>query len=628
MAKVDYAALAPQLLDKVGGEDNVRSMTHCATRLRLVLADESRAATAQVKQLPGVVTVVQAGGQYQVVIGNDVPLLYEELGRLTKLGSGDSSADQPAEEGNLFDRFIKLISALINPVLWTLAGAGLIKAALALLTTVGWMSDTGTTYTILTAAGDSVFYFLPVVLAISSARRFKANEITAVAIAGALVYPDIVALADADSVTFIGIPVVMVSYSSSLLPIIFSTWIQGYLERWLKRVLPSTIRNFTVPLLVLVIMVPLVLMTIGPVTTALSTGISSGIQFLFRVAPWAAGAVMGAFWQVFVMFGIHWGFMPIMLADYDSPGYSVMTAPVFAAVLAQAAAMLAVMIRTRSAQMRQVAGPAALSAFLAGITEPGIYGVNLPLKRPFIAGCIGGAVGGVIIAVGGGATSSFVFPSLIGMPALLQHGNVAMTFIGIGVAVIIGFVLALVLGFNETDAAADTAADAQTGGAGHEATGSAEPTTTMGAPVAGRAMPLEKVADPVFSSGALGSGVAVRPAGSGRIVVSAPAAGTLLTVMDSGHAYGIKTDDGVELLVHVGLDTVQLEGRGFSPKVTVGQRVARGQELAEVDLDVVREGGYDPTTILVVTNTASLAGVVPVADADVKAGDVVVEIDH
>ncbi|WP_136313516.1 beta-glucoside-specific PTS transporter subunit IIABC [Actinomyces procaprae] len=624
MAKVDYAALAPQLLEKVGGEGNVRSMTHCATRLRLVLADESKAATAQIKQLPGVVTVVQAGGQYQVVIGNDVPVLYEELGRITSLGAADSGAEQPAEEGNLFDRFIKLISALIHPVLWTLAGAGLIKALLALLTTLGWMSEEGTTYTILNAAGDSVFYFLPVVLAISAARRFKANEITAVAIAGALVYPDIVALADADSVTFIGIPVVMASYSSSLLPIIFSTWIQGYLERWLKRVLPSTIRNFMVPLLVLAIMVPLVLMTIGPVTTALSNGISGGIQSLFRIAPWAAGAIMGAFWQVFVMFGIHWGFVPIMLADYDNPGYSVMTAPLFAAVLAQAAAMLAVMIRTRSAQMRQVAGPAALSAFLAGITEPGIYGVNLPLKRPFIAGCIGGAVGGAIIAIGGGASSAFVFPSLIAMPALLQYGNVAATFVGIGVAVAIGFILAFVLGFNEADAdsdAVDAEADAQ-------ATAPAEPTTTLGAPVAGRAMPLERVSDPVFSSGALGGGVAVRPSGSGRIVVTAPAAGTLLTVMDSGHAYGIKTDDGVELLVHVGLDTVQLEGRGFSPKVTVGQRVARGQELAEVDLEVVREGGYDPTTILVVTNTASLAGVVPVVDADVQADDVVVEIDH
>ncbi|WP_147680055.1 beta-glucoside-specific PTS transporter subunit IIABC [Actinomyces ruminicola] len=624
MAKVDYAALAPQLLEKVGGEGNVRSMTHCATRLRLVLADESKAATAQIKQLPGVVTVVQAGGQYQVVIGNDVPMLYEELGRITSLGAADSGAEQPAEEGNLFDRFIKLISALIHPVLWTLAGAGLIKALLALLTTLGWMSEEGTTYTILNAAGDSVFYFLPVVLAISAARRFKANEITAVAIAGALVYPDIVALADADSVTFIGIPVVMASYSSSLLPIIFSTWIQGYLERWLKRVLPSTIRNFMVPLLVLAIMVPLVLMTIGPVTTALSNGISGGIQSLFRIAPWAAGAIMGAFWQVFVMFGIHWGFVPIMLADYDNPGYSVMTAPLFAAVLAQAAAMLAVMIRTRSAQMRQVAGPAALSAFLAGITEPGIYGVNLPLKRPFIAGCIGGAVGGAIIAIGGGASSAFVFPSLIAMPALLQYGNVAATFVGIGVAVAIGFILAFVLGFNEADAdsdAVDAEADAQ-------ATAPAEPTTTLGAPVAGRAMPLERVSDPVFSSGALGGGVAVRPSGSGRIVVTAPAAGTLLTVMDSGHAYGIKTDDGVELLVHVGLDTVQLEGRGFSPKVTVGQRVARGQELAEVDLEVVREGGYDPTTILVVTNTASLAGVVPVVDADVQADDVVVEIDH
>ena len=617
MAKVDYAALAPQLLNDIGGEENISSMTHCATRMRFVLKDESKASNEAVTKLDGVVTVVRAGGQYQVVIGNDVPLLYEELIRLTDLTDGDNA---PADGGgNLFDRFIKMVSALINPVVWTLAGSGLIKAFLTLTTTLGWLKEESTTHTILNAAGDSALYFLPVLLAITSARYFKANEMTAVALAGALVYPEIVALNDAGSpVTFFGIPVVMASYTSSLVPIIVAVWFQSHLQRWLSKLLPSAIRNFSVPLLVLLVMVPLTLITVGPVTTTASNGIASLMNMLFEHVPWVAGAVMGACWQVFVMFGVHWGLVPVMIAQYSDPSFSLMAGPIFPAVLAQAAATLGVMIRTRSKKMRELAGPAALSGFLAGITEPGIYGVNLPLKRPFIYGCIGGAVGGVIVAAGSGATTSFVFPSLIGIPALINHGNLALVVIGMGVAVVVSLALTLILGFKE-------AAEEETGSVGASEDIDIDPTTALTSPVNGTAMPLENISDPVFSSGALGNGVGVVPA-DGHVV--APASGTIVTAMDSGHAYGIKTDDGVEILIHVGLDTVNLKGEGFTPKVSAGRRVARGEPLVDVDLKTVRDAGYDPTTILVVTNTASLGAVVPIVDGDVTTDATVVEIDH
>ena len=617
MAKVDYAALAPQLLNDIGGEENISSMTHCATRMRFVLKDESKASNEAVTKLDGVVTVVRAGGQYQVVIGNDVPLLYEELIRITDLTDGDNA---PADGGgNLFDRFIKMVSALINPVVWTLAGSGLIKAFLTLTTTLGWLKEESTTHTILNAAGDSALYFLPVLLAITSARYFKANEMTAVALAGALVYPEIVALNDAGSlVTFFGIPVVMASYTSSLVPIIVAVWFQSHLQRWLSKLLPSAIRNFSVPLLVLLVMVPLTLITVGPVTTTASNAIASLMNMLFEHVPWVAGAVMGACWQVFVMFGVHWGLVPVMIAQYSDPGFSLMAGPIFPAVLAQAAATLGVMIRTRSKKMRELAGPAALSGFLAGITEPGIYGVNLPLKRPFIYGCIGGAVGGVIVAAGSGATTSFVFPSLIGIPALINHGNLALVVIGMGVAVVVSLALTLILGFKET-------AEEETGSVGASEDIDIDSTTALTSPVNGTAMPLENISDPVFSSGALGNGVGVVPA-DGHVV--APASGTIVTAMDSGHAYGIKTDDGVEILIHVGLDTVNLKGEGFTPKVSAGRRVARGEPLVDVDLKTVRDAGYDPTTILVVTNTASLGAVVPIVDGDVTTDATVVEIDH
>lgn len=593
-------------------------MNHCATRLRFVLKDVSKADTEGIKALDGVVTVVQAGGQYQVVIGNDVPVLYEALGRITHLKDSDAPPAEP--QGNLLDRAVALVSALIHPLIWTMAGAGLIKAVLALATTLKWLATESTTYIILNAAGDSLFYFLPIVLAITAARRFKANEITSVAIAGALVYPSIVTLADATHVTFLGIPVVMANYTSSLLPIIVAVWVQGLLERWLKRVLPGTIRNFTMPMIVLAVMVPMTFLTIGPVMTWLSSSISDGVQWLFVHVPWLGGAVMGAMWQVFVIFGVHWGFVPIIMTQLDpvnGSGYSLIAAPLFAAVLAQAAAMLGVMIRTRDAKLRGIAGPAALSGFLAGITEPGIYGVNLPLKRPFVYGCVGGAVGGALMALAGSATDIYVFPSIVGFPALLKHGDVAMAFIGIGVAVLISLALTLTLGFTDPDKAT-----------GQKAPGAdvpAEPTAALTAPVAGTATPLEKVADPVFSSGALGNGVGIVPS-DGH--VRAPVAGTVVTAMDSGHAYGIRTDDGVEVLVHVGLDTVNLKGEGFSPRVGAGQRVDRGDPLVDVDLAAVRQAGYDPTTVLVVTNTASLGAVVPVVDGPVTTATTVVEIDH
>ena len=315
MAKTDYAALAPRLMEQVGGKANISSMSHCATRMRFVLKDESKAATEAIKELEGVVTVVQAGGQYQVVIGNDVPILYEELQSLT--GGMGSADDGPS--GSIMDRFVKLVSAILNPIIWPLAGAGLIKAFVALFETLGWISPDSTTFTILGAIDDAIFYFLPIVLAITAARHFKANEITSVAVAGALVYPSIVDLASAAHVTFLGIPVIMATYTSSLLPIIVAVWIQGHLERQVKKMLPSAIRNFTVPMISMLVIVPLTLLTFGPLTTYASQGLSRGIVALFDTVPWLAGAIMGACWQIFVMFGVHWGLVPVMIAHH-APG--------------------------------------------------------------------------------------------------------------------------------------------------------------------------------------------------------------------------------------------------------------------------------------------------------------------
>ena len=622
---IDYRSLAGDILRLVGGESNVAGAAHCATRLRLRLHDDSKADKAAVERLPGVITVVKAGGQFQVVVGDNVPKLYAEIGSISNLASaGDESAPEAAT-GNPLNRFIDLVSSILTPILWPLAGIGLLKAFLALFTTIGWLDPESTTYAILAASADGLFYFLPAFLAITAAKRFGANQFTALAIAAALLHPSLQALfVSGEPVTFIGIPVTLMSYASSLLPIIVAVWVQSHLERVLNRVVPSAVRNFTVPLIVVVTMVPLVLLTIGPATITLSNWISSGVNSAFAAAPWLAGAIMGGLWQVFVLFGLHWGFVPIITNDLSTQGFSFLVPPLLAAVLAQAAAAFAVFLRTRNAARRTLAGPAALSGALAGVTEPAIYGVNLPLKKPFYFGIAGGAVGGAIAGMSDTVANAFVFPSLIALPAFTSQGSFVLLLVSIVVAMAIAFSLTWVFVDREhpEDGLAPVAEDENT--PAHAGDGGLDGTTSIASPVTGRVLGLERVPDKVFSSGALGSGIGVVPT-EGR--VTAPVAGTVVTAMDSGHAYGIKTADGVEVLVHIGIDTVQLAGRHFTAHVAAGDTVAVGDVLAEVDLEGIASAGYDATTVVVVTNTAKLTSVVPVADGAVAAGQPTISVE-
>ncbi|MDR6639513.1 beta-glucoside-specific PTS transporter subunit IIABC [Paenarthrobacter nitroguajacolicus] len=624
MTSVDYRSLAGEILQGVGGEKNIVSVAHCATRLRLKLRDEAKANTAAVEKLSGVITVMKAGGQYQVVIGDNVPTVYAELGKMTKLTEDAGVDDEPVSKGNLLSRFIDLISSIFSPVIWPLAAAGLLKAFLSLATQIGLLDPASQTNVILAATADALFYFLPLFLAVTAARRFKANQFTSMAIAGALVYPSIVALAaQPGPVNFAGIPVVMMNYSGSVIPIIVAIWLQCYLERFLSRALPSAIRNFTTPLLTLLVMVPLVLITVGPITTYVAQGLSTGISTAFTVAPWLAGAIMGGFWQVFVLFGLHWGFLPGMLNEIATEGHSLLFGPLLPAVLAQAAATLAVAFRTRNKARRAVAGPAALSGFLAGITEPGIYGVNLPLKRPFYFGIAGGVVGGAVVAAGGSGATSFVFPSLLGLPAFTTVGNVFLLLVGTGAAVAIGFGLTFFFGPREVESVA--APDA--GDSVPETDLVSAPTMTgtvqVLAPVTGRVVALKDVQDKVFASGAMGKGLGIIPV-DGRIY--SPITGTIKAAMKTGHAFGIKSDNGVEVLVHIGIDTVQMQGRGFEAKAARGQRVQVGDLLAVVDLETVAEAGYDITTLVMVTNTAQLASVNPVTEGTLANGDAVISV--
>lgn len=620
--KTDFAPLATGVVDALGGPDNICSYTHCATRLRFKLRDPKLANKEAAEQAPGVLSVVTAGGQHQVVVGNDVPLAYDAvtlvpgmMGKGTK-ERGASAEEQETTSKNPLNAFMDLISALLVPLVWCLAGLGLGKAFLGLATTFGWLAAESDTYIVFNAAFDAFFYFLPIFIADTAAKRFKVNSYIAMATVAPLVYPAIVAFAERDDVTFFGIPLSTASYASSVIAPIFAVWIAGYLQRACERLLPGALRNFLTPLLVVGIMVPVVLLTIGPATVWLSQMVANGVNYLFINFPWLGGAVMGGFWQVLVIFGLHWAFTPIFLNELAIDGRSFMMAVLMAPVLAQSAAALAVMLRSKNENRKKVAGAGVVSGFLAGVTEPIIYGVNLPLKLPFYAGCVGGAVGGAIIAMGGNAFDSFVFPSLMALPATTHFGSFTAQLIGSGSAIAIGFAGSWFL----------TPVAEKQHAAPVKQTAPVTNVKTVVSPISGSIIDLTEVDDKVFSSGAMGQGIAIEPAGLGVSTVFAPISGTVVAIPSSGHAYGIK-GQGIEVLVHVGIDTVQMNGEGFATAVEKGAVVTAGQAIGTVDLAAVEKAGHPATTMLIVTNSKKLSSVTPRARQSVDAGEDIIDIE-
>ena len=603
---MDYSKTAAAVLKAVGGEENVSSLVHCATRLRFVVKDDAKINKTAVKAAPGVIATAEAGGQYQVVIGNEVPEVYDAIAKISTLG-GAASGEKSASDGpkaNLLNRFIAMISAIFTPLLWALAGTGLLKALLAAAATFGWIDSATTTYTILNALSDSFINFLPLAIAITAAKYFNASQFTSLAIAGALVYPSVVALNGVPDITFFGIPVTMVSYVSSVIPIIVVVWLQSHGEAFLHAKLPSAIRRFVTPMIMVLILVPLVFLVIGPLSNLISSGLASGIGWVFNAVPWLGGAIMGGLWQVFVIFGLHWGVVPLMTAELQSTGLTYILAPLFAAVLAQAAAVAGVWVRTKNQDLKSLAAPAALSGFLAGVTEPAIYGVTLPLKLPFAYGIVGGVLGGALISAGGVAANAFVLPSGLGLPAVFSQGNLVMLFLGLAVAIIVPFLLTVIVGFKDpVDEVAAVASNTD---------------LQVLSPLDGTAVPLTEVPDAVFAGGALGKGVAIVP----RIgALYAPFDAVVVAAFPTGHAIGLKHADGAEALIHIGIDTVKLAGTHFSLKVDKGQHVSAGDLLVEFDIAAITAAGYDVTTPVIITNPKKYPTIGSPAAGPVAHGD-------
>ncbi|KAF6563707.1 PTS glucose transporter subunit IIA [Paenibacillus sp. EKM202P] len=618
-----YETLAQDIIRNVGGKENVNSLTHCITRLRFKLKDENKANTEVLKNMDGVVTVVKSGGQYQVVIGNHVPEVYADVATIGGFQAGDSE-EASGEKVSLFNRFIDTISGVFTPTLGVLSATGMIKGFTALFVALGWLTATSGTYQILNALGDCLFYFFPIFLGYTSAKKFNANIFIGMAIGASLVYPTFSTITASGKplytlfsgtifespvyITFLGIPVILMSYASTVLPIIISTYVGSKIENFFKKVIPSVVRTFLVPFFTLLVIVPLALIVIGPLSTWAGQLLGAATLFVYNLSPIIEGTIMGAFWQVFVIFGLHWGLVPIAMNNLAVLKFDPILAATLGASFAQTGVVLAILFKTKNVKLRSLSIPAVISGIF-GVTEPAIYGITLPRKKPFILSCIASAVGGGIIGMMGtkgyiiGGLGIFAIPSYIS-PSGIDSGFYGAV-IGILVSFVLGFLLMFFGGFRD-DEVKETKKEASTTGAakGGEVLVRQE---TVISPLMGDVKPLSEVTDEAFSTGALGKGIAIEPS-EGKVV--SPVDGVLTSLFSSGHAIGITSDQGVEILIHVGKDTVKLKGKHFYPKVKQGEAVKKGQLLMEFDMEAIKEAGYVLTTPVIVANTASYLDVI------------------
>lgn len=615
---MDNQAVGKRVWEAVGGEKNVNSLVHCATRLRFKLKDESVADTQKLKQDPDVIQVVQSGGQYQVVIGSNVADVYQAI--VDEQGLTDQSGTEDQSK-NPLNRLIDIISSIFTPFLGAMAAAGILKGFLSLATVLGWLSaDTGA-YQILFAAADGVFTFLPVMLAFTAAKKFKTNQFLSVAIAMALVYPAITQLAGAGgAVDFFGLPIVLAQsgYTSSVIPIILAVWVQSKFEPLVKKVIPQFLQMIFVPMIVLLVMVPLTFLLLGPIGTVIGNGLGSLFNSIYSFSPLVAGLIMGSLWQVFVMFGMHWGFVPIMFLNIEQYGFDVMVPMLLPAVLAQGGAALAVAIRTKDTKLRSL-GISSTITSLFGITEPTVYGVTLPLKKPFVVACLSAGIGGAMIGFAGVKAFSSGLVSLLTIPTFIStnqevESNVTMAILATALSFVLAFVGTMIVGFDETVQDEKLETNQQTT-AGDTISSARH---NLKSPLSGKVLPLSDVPDKVFSSGAMGKGLAIDPE-KGELI--APADGEITTIFPTGHAVGLTTKDGIEILMHIGMDTVELEGQGFETFVKQGDQVKAGDLLVRFDIEAIKAAGYSVITPIVITNTEHFADVLELNQEELIASE-------
>lgn len=638
-----YETLAKEILNSVGGRDNVNSLTHCITRLRFKLKDESKAQDEVLKSMEGVVTVMKSAGQYQVVIGNQVQDVYEQIVPL--LHAEQSQTVQSAEKEKLLDRFVDIISGIFQPILGIMAACGMIKGVNMLFMTLGLYAETSGGYRIINAIGDALFTFLPLFLGYTSAKKFGLKPMVGLVIGGIMCYPGIQSSALSGSleplytmfegtmfaspvyIDFFGIPVISMDYTSTVIPVIFIVYFASKCEKLFSKIVPDLVKFFFVPMLTLLVALPIGFLLIGPVATFGSKIIAETIISIRNVSPMLAGGLVGLTWQILVIFGLHWGFIPVYINNIVTNGYDNVMMPFFACTFATSAVILVIMMKTKDRKMKELCLPNFISGIF-GVTEPGIYGILLPLKKPFIISCIAGGIGGAFYGFCNFRKFSMGGMGIFEFPAMMEPdgswGNLLVAGSGVLLTMLVAVILMLLF-YKEKDCEESNRAiiDTEKDAASMKNETALLEDIAVWSPVKGEVLELQQVEDAAFSAGILGKGCAIVPT-EGEIY--APVDGVLTTLFPTKHALGITSDDGVEVLIHIGLNTVQLNGEGFTPHVQQGARVSRGQHLLSFDLADVKSKGYCLQTPVIITNTKDYLEILSTMQKEVMPDDVLLHV--
>ena len=619
---MNYENLAKQILKNVGGQENVSNLTHCATRLRFNLKDLSKANTEAIKKTKGVMGVVDKGAQYQIIIGSDVASVYKEL---LKIGNFQSSSSKNDGEKKGLDKIFDIIAGTFTPILPPLTAAGMLKAVLVLLTTFGLMSKESQTYYILSFMADAIFFLFPVALGYTAAVKFKCNPFMGILMGGIMIHPNWTALVNAkEAVTLFGLPVKLVTYTSSVIPIILVVWVMSYVENFADKISPKAIKFFSKPLITILIMGPLALIALGPIGSILGDGLANVVTAVNNIAPWSIPMIIGGVSPLLVLVGMHYALFPLSFNDLALKGSENILGPgMLVSNIAQGAAVLSVSLKTKNKDLKQLAGSSGLTALL-GITEPAMYGVTMRLKKPLIAVCTGGALAGLYIGLMGVVRYSSGAPGLASIAIFIGENpmNIIHALIGCGIAFVSSFVLTWIIGFEDPSNEGEEMEDETL----EEVAVDKAPLMNkiiIASPLNGEIVPLTDVKDETFASEMMGKGIAINPT-EGKVV--SPINGTVQMIFKTKHAIGLKSEDGAEILIHIGMDTVQLDGKHFTAHVKDGDKVKVGDTLVEFDMDAIKKEGYELVTPVIITNTMEYLEIVPKEIKSVNAGEDIITI--
>ena len=630
---MNYQEIAEKVIAGVGGVQNINSLTHCATRLRFSLKNDGLANKKTLEHIPEVMGVTVGGGQYQVIIGSDVRHVYNEISKHLTTNNNQETIEIDQQKKGLGTRFIEMISSIFTPILPAITASGMIKAVLALCVAFHWVDNTAQTYQIINFIADAGFYFLPILLANSAAKRFKCNPYLAMMVGGVLLHPTFIAMVTAakesgEAIKLAVLPIYNANYASSVIPIILAIWFMSYIEKFADKYSPKMIKFFTVPLITILVTAIVSLVVLGPIGFIVGNGIASGINFLDLHVSWLVPMVIGGLFPLLVLTGTHYGIIPIGANNIMTLGSDAMVGPGnLASNIAQGGAALAVGIKTKDKTVKELAFSSGITA-VCGITEPALFGINLRFKTPLYASMIGGAIGGLFVGIFKVRRFASGSPGLMTLPVYIGEDgftNLLFACLGALLAFVVAFIASYLM-FNEDPVSEHELDELEAKMAPTPEKEQSKKTaiTQVYSPVNGQKIPLSEVKDSAFASGVMGQGFALIPS-DGQFV--SPFKGTVEMVFETKHAIGLRSDEGVELLIHIGMDTVKLNGAPFQTLVKNGDRIEKGTQLVIADLAKIQAAGLEIMTPIIFTNLTPTSKMINFNKKEVKTGDLLAEVE-